>query len=31
MDEQQIAGLRLNALHYVANAKRYRSGLKQLG
>ena len=31
MDEQQIASLRLNALHYVANAKRYRSSLKQLG
>ena len=31
LDQHQIAALRLNALHYVANAKRYRSGLKQLG
>lgn len=30
LTEQQIAGMRLNALHYVENAKRYRSGLKAL-
>jgi len=27
LNEQQIAGLQLNALHYVENARRYRSGL----
>ena len=30
LSEQQIAGFRMNARHYVANARRYRSGLEPL-
>ena len=28
---EQIAGLRLSAQHYIANAQRFRSGLKKIG
>ena len=31
LSPEQVERLRLSALHYVENAKRYKAGLKKIG